>query len=166
MTADGEKAAWDGRRGSHIMEIRQAVTRIPRAKPEIVAGQIHGDDDDLVLIHLSGRELRVTYLDDNVVELDPDHQLGTPFTVRLVGTDGRTQVFYNGEKKFDEAISAPKNYFKTGSYCRSDPERTIGTRPARSSSAPCRSATTDIEHPPSKLVNETFDTRYRSGIPS
>jgi len=105
------------------MELRQAITKIPTAKPEVVAGQIHGSDDDLLLIHLSGRELRVKYDDDKTVDLDPDYRLGTPFTLTIVGRQGRTQVFYNGTEKFDEPISASESYFKAGSYCQSNPDK-------------------------------------------
>jgi hypothetical protein len=119
-----EKASWDGRRGRHTMDIVEAITRTPSAKPDVVAGQIHATSDDLMQIHLSGRRLTVMYDDGHKsVDLDPNYQLGTLFAVRIESAEGRVRVWYNGGLKADLPISSPTSYFKAGAYTNSNPSK-------------------------------------------
>lgn len=118
------KAAWDGKKGTHTMEIRQAITMTPKVKPDVIAGQIHGTSDDLMQIHLSGKLLRVKYADGKkYVEIDSNYQLGTIFTVKIQSAGGRVKVWYNGVQKADLAISSSTSYFKAGSYVNSNEDK-------------------------------------------
>jgi hypothetical protein len=120
----GEKASWDGRSGTHTMELDQAITKTPSTKPDVVAGQIHGTDDDLILIHLSGRTLTVKYDDGSKrAVLDPSYQLGERFRVKIQSSDGHVKVWYNGELKADLPVYAEKSYFKAGAYVNSNPDK-------------------------------------------
>ena len=87
MSADGRReAGWTNASGRHIMTINQAITATPRAKPHVVAGQIHGAEDDVVMIRLEGRRLFVESDGTDVGLLDPRYRLGTRFTVSIIAT--------------------------------------------------------------------------------
>jgi hypothetical protein len=115
---EGEKkASWDGRKGTHTMELDQAITAAPSAKPDVIAGQIHGTSDDLMQIHLSGKQLTVKYGDGKKkVVLDDDYKLGTRFTTKIESSGGHVKVWYNGQQKADRAINSSTSYFKAGAY--------------------------------------------------
>jgi hypothetical protein len=116
-----EKASWDGREGKHTMEIDQAITQTPQAKPDVIAGQIHATDDDLMQIHLSGNQLTVKYADGKKkVLLDGDYQLGQRFNVKIESSDGHVKVWYDGALKADLPISSSTSYFKAGAYVNSN----------------------------------------------
>ena len=116
-----EKASWDGRKGTHVMELDQAITKTPDAKPDVIAGQIHGTSDDLMQIHLSGKDLTVKYADGKKkVSLDDDYQLGTRFKVKIESSGGHVKVWYNGQEKADLPISTSTSYFKAGAYVNSN----------------------------------------------
>jgi hypothetical protein len=119
-----DKASWDGRKGKHTMEIVEAITETPKAKPDVIAGQIHGTTDDLMQIHLSGQNLRVKYADgQKFVDLDPNYKLGTMFNVKIESAGGRVKVWYNGQQKADLPISSATSYFKAGAYVNSNPSK-------------------------------------------
>lgn len=129
MTPDGRgKAAWSSTSGRHVMTITQAVTAAPRAKPHVVAGQIHDAEDDIVMIRLEGTRLFVESDGDDVGLLDPDYRLGTRFTVSIVATSSGIRVTYNQTRVVDVRKAGHGWYFKAGCYVQSNPER--GDRPA------------------------------------
>jgi hypothetical protein len=115
---DGDKkASWDGRKGTHTMVLDQAITAAPSAKPDVIAGQIHATSDDLMQIHLSGKQLTVKYADGKKkVVLDDDYKLGTRFTTKIESSGGHVKVWYNGQQKADLAINSSTSYFKAGAY--------------------------------------------------
>jgi hypothetical protein len=120
----GENASWDGRSGTHTMELDQAITKTPATKPDVIAGQIHGGDDDVMQIHLSGSQLTVKYADgDKDVVLDPAYKLGERFRVKIQSAEGHVKVWFNGALKADLAINGAESYFKAGAYVNSNPEK-------------------------------------------
>jgi hypothetical protein len=120
----GEKASWDGRSGTHVMELDQAITKAPSTKPDVIAGQIHGGDDDVMQIHLSGSELTVKYADGKKdVVLDDSYRLGERFRVKIESSDGKVKVWHNGELKADLPIYGAESYFKAGAYVNSNTEK-------------------------------------------
>lgn len=126
MTGGGsEPAAWTTTAGVHTMTITQAITHLPDVKPHVVAGQIHDDADDVVMIRLEGTYLFVEGGGDDLGVLDPDYQLGTPFTVRLRAADGAIDIFY--EDLRTPAVSVERDaqgcYFKAGVYTQSNPDK-------------------------------------------
>jgi hypothetical protein len=122
--AGGEHASWTNTSGRHVLEVRQAITEAPPAKPEVVAAQIHDGEDDVLQIRLEGRTLAVQYADgDEQIVLDPDYRLGTPYDLQIVAADGRITVFYNGEQKADIDQSGSGWYWKVGAYTQSNPEK-------------------------------------------
>ena len=117
----GDKASWDGRSGTHVMELDQAITKAPRTKPDVIAGQIHGGDDDVMQIHLSGNQLTVKYADGKKeVVLDEAYRLGERFRVKIESSDGKVKVWHNGDLKADLPIFGAESYFKAGAYVNSN----------------------------------------------
>ena len=103
------------------MTARQAVTALPKAKPEIVSAQIHGGDDDVMQVRLEGARLVVQYDDGkSEIVMDPNYKLGTIFDVKIVAADGRVRVSYNGVQKAEIKQSGSGWYFKSGSYLQSN----------------------------------------------
>jgi hypothetical protein len=120
----GENASWDGRSGTHTMELDQAITKTPSTKPDVIAGQIHGGDDDVMQIHLSGSTLTVKYADGKKdVVLDPSYKLGERFRVKIQSAKGQVKVWFNGALKADLPIYGAESYFKAGAYVNSNPEK-------------------------------------------
>ncbi|MDQ1283920.1 MAG: Alginate lyase2 protein [Patescibacteria group bacterium] len=124
--ADGgkEEAVWPSTSGTHTLFLDQAITAVPQNKPDVVAGQIHGDDDDLIVIRLEDKKLFVARSRANLATLDENYTLGKRFTIKFIAKDGEISVYYNGgaapvyilEKEVKEA------YFKAGVYTQSNCE--------------------------------------------
>ncbi len=120
----GENASWSGSSGTHTMELDQAITKTPATKPDVIAGQIHGGDDDVMQIHLSGSRLTVKYADgDKDVVLDPSYKLGDRFRVKIQSAAGTVKVWFNGALKASLPINGAGNYFKAGAYVNSNPSK-------------------------------------------
>ena len=94
------KAAWSNTSGTHTLDVCEAITQVPSAKPEVVGAQIHDDKDDVLQIRLEGQKLMVQY-DDGKSEqpLDENYQLGTPYNVRIIAADSKVEVLYNGREE-------------------------------------------------------------------
>ena len=58
-----QKAAWSNTTGVHTLNVTEAVTELPPAKPETVTAQIHDGNDDVLQIRLEGPRLIVQYDD-------------------------------------------------------------------------------------------------------
>lgn len=123
MTNDGtERAAWGSESSTHSMTIRQSIDRVPPARPSIVAGQIHGGDEYLVLIRLDGQRLYVKADDENQGDLDTSYQLGETFTLRLEASNGHIRVYYNDKLKVELERTCQECYFKAGAYLQTNVE--------------------------------------------
>ena len=115
------KAAWSNTSGTHTLDVCEAITQVPSAKPEVVGAQIHDDNDDVLQIRLEGQKLMVQY-DDGKSEqvLDPAYQLGTPYHVRIIAADSKVDVLYNGEKKAELPLTGSGWYWKVGAYVQAN----------------------------------------------
>ena len=122
-----EKAAWSNTSGTHTLDVCEAITKVPSAKPHVVAAQIHDGNDDVMQIRLEGQKLMVQYNDgkSNVV-IDPNYQLGTPYNVRIVAANSKVDVLYNGEKKAELPLSGSGWYWKVGAYVQSNSSKGDG----------------------------------------
>ena len=119
-----EKASWSNTAGTHILRVREAVTRLPAVKPHVVAAQIHDAEDDVIEVRLEGEHLVVEYDDgDDGATLDPAYALGTPYDLEIAAADGHIRVSYNGTQKADIVKSGAGWYFKAGSYVQSNLSR-------------------------------------------
>lgn len=125
MTDNGKKENfWPSTSGTHTLFLDQAITAVPKNKPDVVAGQIHGDDDDLIVIRLEGKKLFAARSKQNLATLDEDYELGKRFTVRFVVRDGKIMLYYNGGRDPVYTLSKKVNeaYFKAGVYTQSNCE--------------------------------------------
>lgn len=116
------QAKWSSTEGTHTMFIDEAITAVPKTKRHIVAGQIHGSSDDIIVIRLQYPNLYVNVNGKNVYTLDPHYTLGKRFTAKFIVKGGKTEVFYNGNSQ--PSYTLDKNYsgayFKAGAYTQSN----------------------------------------------
>jgi hypothetical protein len=113
-------ASWSNTSGTHTMEITQAITHLPQAKPHVVAGQIHDANDDVIVFRLEGTKL---FIDQNGVNgpvLTSNYKLGDSFTVKFVARNGGVECYYNGQYIYTYNVSASGCYFKAGCYTQSN----------------------------------------------
>jgi hypothetical protein len=121
MTDGGKKeAAWSNASGDHIMTITEAITAVPPRKPQVVAGQIHDAEDDVVMIRLEKSRLFVEADGDEVGVLNPAYSLGTKFTVKIRATPDGIRITYNGTKSVTYDKVGGGYYFKAGCYTQSN----------------------------------------------
>lgn len=123
MTDNGEtNASWSSKSGIHTMTIDEAITAVPKTKRQVVAGQIHDDADDIVVIRLDYPNLYVNLDGKNVYTLDSNYTLGKRFNVKFVVSGGQTQIYYNGstDPVFAFAKDYSSSYFKAGAYTQSN----------------------------------------------
>jgi Alginate lyase len=116
-----EKASWSNESGTHTFDVREAFTKLPDSKPEVVGVQIHDAEDDVMQIRLEGQKLMVQYNDGkSEAILDPNYKLGTPFDTKIVAADGKVDVLYNGQKKAELPLEGSGWYWKVGAYVQSN----------------------------------------------
>jgi hypothetical protein len=121
MKDDGDdEASWSSESGVHTMTITEAITSLPQEKPQVVAGQIHDDEDDVVMIRLEKSRLFVEADGDEVGLLDKAYALGTKFTVIVQATDKGIRVTYNGRTTVTYDKTGDDWYFKAGCYTQSN----------------------------------------------
>ncbi len=116
------KASWSSTSGRHEMEIKQAILKLPTKRPEIVIGQIHDDKQYTIFFRLKGKKLFVRYNDtpkDIDVVFTENYELGTIFAVKFIVENGKTECYFNGEKKFIYENEFSNAYFKAGAYVQS-----------------------------------------------
>ena len=122
-------ASWTNTHGTHTLTVRQAVTTLPKAKPDVVTAQIHDANDDVLEVRLEGSKLIAQYNDGKTdVTLDSNYTLGTAYDLTLTASGGRIRVDYNGAKKLDLAKRGSGWYFKSGSYVQSNTSK--GDKPS------------------------------------
>ena len=84
-----EMASWSNRTGTHTLSVRQAVTELPEAKPELVTAQIHDAESDVMEVRLEDKRLIAQYADGKK-EFVVDPGLHPGHAVRpAAGRDGR-----------------------------------------------------------------------------
>lgn len=119
-------AGWDITAGEHELVYEAAVLQLPKHKPEVVVGQIHDSKDDVLLIHLSGKNLTARVGTMSVL-LDSHYMLGTRFRVTIGVKKGVISVRYRSPTvdQLWPPIVKPKVsgpcYFKVGCYTQSNP---------------------------------------------
>jgi Alginate lyase len=119
--AGTKKASWSNKSGTHTLVTRQAVTKLPTVKPELVVAQIHDAKDDVMEVRLEGKRLMAQYNDgDSEITIDPAYALGTVFDLRIVAASSKVQVYYNDQLKATINKSGTGWYFKSGSYLQTN----------------------------------------------
>lgn len=122
MNEDGsDEMEWSGESGTHTMIINEAITHVPNDKPDVVAGQIHGGDDDVSVFRLEDTKLYVTDGDTSDHHLITDeYELGTPFEAKFVVSEGEIKAYYNGELQTTLPADFDAGYFKAGAYTQAN----------------------------------------------
>ncbi len=123
MTNGGkDNAKWSTKSGTHTMFIDQAITAVPKKKKHVVAGQIHGADDDLIVIRLEFPKLFIDINGKTGPTLDAKYTLGKRFTVKFVAEGGKVKIYYNGSQNPIYTLSKSTSgcYFKAGAYTQSN----------------------------------------------
>jgi hypothetical protein len=120
MSADRVPAAWSSTTGTNTMSIREAITHLPDAKPEMVAGQIHDANGYVAMIRLDGTRLHVEHDGQNVGDLNTHYVLGTVFRIRMVAANGLVSVYYNDKAPVTFPLREGGLYFKAGCYTQSN----------------------------------------------
>ncbi|MFH8533831.1 chondroitinase-B domain-containing protein [Streptomyces tendae] len=121
MTDSGEsKASWSSTSGTHTMVIDQAITDVPEETPNVVAGQIHDDSDDVSVFRLEGSKLYVTDEDEKAHLVTEDYELGTRFQAKFVVSDGKIKAYYNGQLQTTLSKEFSGAYFKAGAYTQAN----------------------------------------------
>ncbi|EFC40109.1 predicted protein [Naegleria gruberi] len=118
------KVAWtNSDKGVHTMIIDQAITHLPIKRNRLAAGQIHDDNEFVIIIQLTGSQLFVkTNKNANAKVLDSNYQLGTRFLLKIEGFGGITNIYYNDMTKaaYSYEYSYKNAYFKAGCYSQSN----------------------------------------------
>jgi poly(beta-D-mannuronate) lyase len=115
-------ASWSSTSGTHTMEITEAITHLPVAKPQVIAGQVHDAATKVVDCRLNGGVLYIENASGGVdAVLTMSYLLGTVFTVKFVAANGGIAVYYNGRYIYTHSVSESGLYFKAGCYTQSNP---------------------------------------------
>lgn len=120
-------AAWFSTEGTHTMFLDQAITKVPKIKKHVVAGQIHDDNDDIIVIRLEYPNLYVNVNGKNVYTLDSNYTLGKRFTIKFEVNGAQTKVYYNNSQTpvYTLNLNYSSAYFKAGAYTQSNCTREI-----------------------------------------
>ena len=106
------------------MTVRQAVTELPKAKPELVTAQIHDAESDVMEVRLEDKRLIAQYAEGKKeFVVDPT----TPSARRTTCGWWRPTAASTSSTTANPAGSIAQSgtgwYFKTGSYLQSNTEK-------------------------------------------
>jgi hypothetical protein len=118
MTGNGTaNASWSSGSGTHTLVVKEAFTKLPAEKPQMVGAQIHDSDDDVAVFRLEGSKLYITDGDEPHHKLvTSSYQLGTAFEAKFVVSDDEVRAYYNGVLQTTLSKSFDGAYFKAGAY--------------------------------------------------
>lgn len=118
-----DQAKWNTSSGTHTMIIEQAITAHPSSKKDVVAGQIHDDKDDVIVVRLEGKKLFIKVGDNQAgPTLDANYTFGKKFTIKFEVKGGKTSMYYNNGSTpvYTMSQSYTGAYFKAGAYTQSN----------------------------------------------
>ena len=117
----GKLAAWSINRGTHIMTWTCSVTNLPIKKPQVVVGQIHDGEDDVVEIRHTKDYVEVIHDSNNYGKLITGYKLGDIYTVIMTASKGQITIFSGKTTIAVKTKSKEKDcYFKLGCYTQSN----------------------------------------------
>ncbi|MDO8452289.1 MAG: polysaccharide lyase family 7 protein [bacterium] len=118
-------ANWSSDISTHTMFLDQAITAVPKIKQQVVAGQIHDDNKDIIVIRLDYPILHIRINGTNVRTLDSNYMLGKRFSVKFVVNENSTKVYYNDSIDSVYVLNSKYSgaYFKVGAYTQSNCSR-------------------------------------------
>jgi hypothetical protein len=118
---NGELADWKMNSGVHSMTWKCAVTHLPVAKPQVVVGQIHDGEDDVIEIRHTKDYVEVIHDSKNYGKLIKAYRLGDVYEANITVRKGVIYVY--AEKTtivISSALNAKNCYFKMGCYTQSN----------------------------------------------
>lgn len=129
MVNDGlALAKWDGRTGTHRMEVELAVNALTTVKPETVLAQIHNGSDDITTLRAEGIEgtdrVELWISNGNTSHGFPVGEVlkGQRFAFAFDVAGGRVRFEFNGARLNYTVAAAADCFFKVGAYLQSNPE--------------------------------------------
>lgn len=105
------------------MQYDVAVVAAPKKKPQVVCGQIHDADADVLEIMYDGKKEAIVYRwlgDTQPNALIEDYALGTFFTLRIEAASGEVKIYIDGDRKATKSATNDGCYFKAGCYTQSN----------------------------------------------
>lgn len=117
-----ENANWNSSTGKHTMTIDQKITHLPDGKKHVVVGQIHDQNDDVIVIRLEGSKLFIDINGNDGPTLNSNYVLGTRFTVTFQVQNNQTKIYYNGSSTPAYTLNQSYSdaFFKAGMYVQSN----------------------------------------------
>lgn len=125
-------AAWSCTGKTTSMHMRFAIKHTPVNKPEVVVGQIHDANDDLLMIKYTGPsgangstdtgKLEARFNDDTTTKLiSSSYQLGTEIVLDIAIAAGKATISYNGRTVISgQSIRSGTCYWKAGMYIQAN----------------------------------------------
>ncbi len=121
-------AVWSPGVGTHVLTLRQAVTRLPRAGARLVVAQVHDRSSAAFLVKADAAKglrpgtIGLCYEVGGQTKgcLDRAYQLGTPYDLTIAVSGGRVRVDYNGARAVDVPLVSTANHFKAGAYLQTN----------------------------------------------
>jgi poly(beta-D-mannuronate) lyase len=107
------------------MIVTQAVTHLPSKEPAVTVAQIHDAASDLIMVVLRGSKLLVEGDNNSYGTLDPSYGLGTKYTLKIVASGGKIEIYYNDMSSPKVTVSSRTSgcYFKAGAYIQTNDSR-------------------------------------------
>lgn len=123
MADDGRtKASWSSQGSTHTMTIRLSIDALPKVRPSIAVGQVHGGNRYGALVRLDGTRLYVKSNDKNQGDLHENYKLGTVFELMFQVSGNRIRVYYNTVMMVELEYACRTCYFKAGAYLQTNIE--------------------------------------------
>ena len=118
----GDKLAnWKMKQGFHEMIWTCAVTNLPVVKPQVVVGQIHDGEDDVIEIRHTKDYVEVIHDDISYGKLITSYRLGDVYTGSITVRKGVIAVFCGKTTILISSAKQAKDcYFKMGCYTQSN----------------------------------------------
>jgi poly(beta-D-mannuronate) lyase len=186
MNLDGSKAAWSTASEKHTMIYTSAVTQFPPVKQQVVTGQIHDSEDDVIMIRHTNNKKLIEVIQDTTKYgiLDENYEIGQKYTICIKVDNGTITVLYKKSVPtgvVSTSVTIPNMkyngcYFKVGCYTQSNVSKESSEDGAgsvrlygatvtheKNSSAPAPKPSTDV--PIQKPVPST-DVPIQKPVPS
>jgi len=121
----GDKlSGWQMNQGTHEMIWTCAVTHLPKVKSQVVVGQIHDGDDDVIEIRHTDNYVEVIHDDKHYGKLITGYKLGDTYTASISVRNGIIYIFSGKTTIAVSTAQKAKNcYFKLGCYVQSNPTK-------------------------------------------
>jgi len=119
-------AAWDCSKGTHSMIYKISCNHLPKNKPQLVMGQIHGTSDDIIEIRLTGSHLEVIHNSTVYGTLLTNYKLGTFIEIKIIAEKNQINVTYLNKTITVKPKTTKGFYFKVGCYVQSNASKGDG----------------------------------------